>query len=136
VIGEFMILSGTFVSDKLPTPFFFTLFAATGVILAAVYMLHATLRMFWGPNDNPENQELADVGRREFAVLAPLVALVFVLGLFPGVFLDKMNPSVDAFLRNYDTKLRESYENDTARLVRLDAEFNKLALLQGAGDGQ
>jgi NADH-quinone oxidoreductase subunit M len=135
-IGEFMILSGTFVSDKLPTPFFFTLFAATGVILAAVYMLHATLRMFWGPNDNPENQELADVGRREFTALAPLVALVFVLGLFPGLFLDKMNPSVEAFLRNYDAKLRESYENDTARLVRLDGESNKLALIQGAGDGQ
>jgi NADH-quinone oxidoreductase subunit M len=136
-IGEFMILNGTFVSDRLPTPFFFALFAATGVILAAVYMLHATLRMFWGPNENPDNQELADLGRRELTALAPLVALVFLLGFFPNLFLEKMNPSVDAFLRTYDAKLRDSNEDDSVRLVRLDVGGErKLALKQDAGDGR
>jgi NADH-quinone oxidoreductase subunit M len=139
-VGEFMILNGTFVSERLPTPFFFTLFAATGVILAAVYMLHATLKMFWGPNENPENQELADVGKREFTVLAPLIALVFVLGFFPGIFLDKMNPAVDAFLKDYDTKLTASNQDDSVRLLKAsverDSKGNKLALNQGAGDGQ
>ena len=119
-IGEFMILNGTYVSDKLPSAFFFTLFAATGVILAAVYMLHATLRMFWGPNDNPENQELADVGKRELSVLAPLIALIFLLGVFPNLFLEKMNPSVDAFLANYEEKLLESSKNDDARMLSLE----------------
>ena len=69
-IGEFMILNGTFMSRGLPTPFFFTAFATTGVILAAVYMLHAVLKMFWGPLDNDENKELADVGERELTTLA------------------------------------------------------------------
>jgi NADH-quinone oxidoreductase subunit M len=116
-IGEFMILNGTFVSEGLPTPFFFTLFAATGVILAAVYMLHAVLKMFWGPLDNDENKELADVGGRELIALGPLVVLVFVLGFFPGVFLEKMNPSVQAFLAQYQTKLLESVKDDTVRVV-------------------
>jgi NADH-quinone oxidoreductase subunit M len=112
-IGEFMILNGTFLSHELVNPFGFTLFAATGVILAAIYMLHATLKMFWGPLDNSENQELADVGGRELTALLPLVAFVFVLGFFPGVFLEKMNPSVDAFLKNYEAKLLDSNNKDS-----------------------
>lgn len=135
-IGEFMILSGTFVSKNLPSSFMFTLFAATGVILAAVYMLHATLKMFWGPNDNPENQELADVGKRELSVLAPLIVLIFVLGLFPNIFLEKMNPSINAFLANYDTKLEATNKNDTPRVLALDgsrALSEKFALRESDG---
>ena len=49
-----------------------TLFATTGVILAAVYMLHAVLKMFWGPLDNPENEGLADLSRREGIGLAEI----------------------------------------------------------------
>jgi NADH-quinone oxidoreductase subunit M len=120
-IGEFMILNGTFLSRNLPTPFFFTLFAATGVILAAVYMLHAVLKMFWGPLDNPENEGLPDVGKRELTALAPLIAMVFVLGLAPSLFLDKMNPAVDAFLRDYDRKLHDSNYNDNAHLLEAAA---------------
>jgi NADH-quinone oxidoreductase subunit M len=115
-IGEFMILNGTFVSEGLPTPFFYTLLAATGVILAAVYMLHAVLKMFWGPLDNDENKEVADVSKRELTVLAPLIALVFLLGFFPGLFLERMNPSVDAFLSRYNEKLVDSVEDDSVRL--------------------
>jgi NADH-quinone oxidoreductase subunit M len=120
-IGEFMILNGTFLSRNLPTPFLFTLFASTGVILAAVYMLHAVLKMFWGPLDNPENEGLPDLGRRELTTLLPLVAMVFVLGFAPGLFLDKMNPTVEAFLREYDRKLHDSNYNDNAHLLKAEA---------------
>jgi NADH-quinone oxidoreductase subunit M len=112
-VGEFMILNGTFLSHELVNPFGFTLFAATGVILAAIYMLHATLKMFWGPLDNAENEHLADVGGRELTTLLPLVGFVFVLGFFPGVFLEKMNPSVDAFLKSYEAKLLDSNNKDS-----------------------
>jgi NADH-quinone oxidoreductase subunit M len=111
-VGEFMILNGTFLSHELVNPFMFTLFAATGVILAAIYMLHATLKMFWGPLENPENEHLADVGGRELTTLLPLVGFVFVLGFFPGVFLEKMNPTVDAFLKSYEAKLLDSNNKD------------------------
>jgi len=117
-VGEFMILNGTFLSEGLPTPFFFTLFAATGVILAAVYMLHAVLKMFWGPITNDENKELADMGGRELFVLSPLIVLVFVLGFFPGFFLEKMNPAVDAFLAQYQGKLVEIVDDDSVHLYQ------------------
>jgi NADH-quinone oxidoreductase subunit M len=139
-IGEFMILNGTFLSERLPTAFVFALFASTGVILAAIYMLHAVLKMFWGPLDNPENEGLSDVSGRELTALAPLLALVFVLGFFPGVFLEKMNPAVDGFLRAYNAKLIESSENDEARVLKADALNGatrgdvKLALGQAEGD--
>jgi NADH-quinone oxidoreductase subunit M len=101
-------------------------------------MLHATLRMFWGPNDNPENQDLPDVGKRELTVLAPLIALVFLLGFFPNLFLEKMNPAVDAFLANYDLKLRESNQDDSARVLSAadsyPARTKTFALRESAGD--
>ncbi len=139
-IGEFMILNGTFVSDRLPTPFFFALLAATGVVLAAVYMLHAVLKMFWGPITNQANEHLADVGRRELSLLLPLTALIFVLGFFPGIFLDKMNPSVDGFLANYRQKLLDTAEDDSARLwksaaIDVPEKTPKFALSVGAGSG-
>jgi NADH-quinone oxidoreductase subunit M len=112
-IGEFMILNGAFLSHELVNPFVLTLFAATGVILAAIYMLHATLKMFWGPLENAENQQLADVGGRELTTLLPLVAFVFLLGFFPGVFLEKMNPSIDSFLKSYEAKLLDSNNKDS-----------------------
>jgi NADH-quinone oxidoreductase subunit M len=136
-IGEFMVLNGTFLSRNLPTPFFFALFASTGVILAAVYMLHAVLKMFWGPLSNPENEGLADVGGREMTVLAPLIAMVFLLGFAPSLFLDRMNPSVEAFLRDYNRKLQDSNYNDNVHLLK--AEAHKPATQQVAlnvGDGQ
>ncbi|MET0339821.1 MAG: NADH-quinone oxidoreductase subunit M [Polyangiales bacterium] len=135
-IGEFMILNGTFLSRNLPTPFFFALIAATGVILAAVYMLHAVLKMFWGPNDNAENQGLADIGARELTTLGPLIALVFLLGFVPGLFLDKMNPAVEAFLRDYDRKLHDSNYNDSVHLLKaeLDHGATDLYARRAAGD--
>jgi len=73
-VGEFMVLSGTFVSRNLGLwPKTFTLFAATGVILAAIYMLHAVLKTFWGPLDNEKNQNLTDLTTRERWILAPLI---------------------------------------------------------------
>ena len=61
---------------------------ALGVILAAVYMLHAVQKMFLGPLDKPENQGLPDLTRRELLALAPLIVLVFVIGFFPNVVPD------------------------------------------------
>ena len=105
-VGEFMILAGTFMSDTLGQygPISAT-FAATGVILAAVYMLHAVLKMFWGPVSNPENRDLPDLSGREWLVLSPLLVLIFYIGLFPARMLGDMKPSVDQFAVEYRAKL-------------------------------
>lgn len=117
-VGEFMILSGAFLSDALyPWPQIFTLVAATGVILAAIYMLHAVLKMFWGPVTKKENEDLPDVTRREVASLAPLLVLVFWIGLFPSTFLTPMQASVDHFIYDFENKMQWSNNDDSLRLL-------------------
>ena len=102
-VGEFMVLSSSFVATRTFAAWsqVFTVFAAIGVILAAVYMLHAVLKTLWGPLDNEKNQELPDLTSRERWILAPLVALVFWIGLAPSFFLDPMEASVEQLIVTY-----------------------------------
>jgi len=90
-VGEFMIITGTFISNKLGH---FNgvqaVGAALGVILGAVYMLGAVQKMFFGPITKPENKALHDINRREILAVAPLIVLIFVIGLFPNIFLSRM----------------------------------------------
>ncbi len=120
-VGEFMILSGAFLSNgEIGYQSFwwaFTLLAATGVIFAAVYMLHAVLRVFWGKVTIEENQGLTDLNAREVLALIPLVALIFWIGLYPSFFLNKMDASVTAFLDDFDRSYEAAKQNDELRLL-------------------
>ena len=90
-----LVIAGTFVSERLGTfAGIHTVGAAAGVILAAVYMLGVVQKVFFGPLTNPKNKSLPDLTVRESLAVAPLVLLVFVIGLFPSVFLDRMKESV------------------------------------------
>jgi NADH-quinone oxidoreductase subunit M len=75
--------------------------AGTGVIFAAVYMLLATQKVFFGPIKHKENQHLADLSLRESLVLAPLCIVAVLMGLFPQPFLDAVQPSVAAYTREF-----------------------------------
>ncbi|HWB88939.1 MAG TPA: NADH-quinone oxidoreductase subunit M [Acidimicrobiia bacterium] len=92
-VGEFLVLIGSFTT--LPVP---TIVAASGVILAAIYLLWAYERVFTGLPETEENRLLPDLSAREVSLLAPLAALVLVLGLYPNVLLDKIAPSTEALL--------------------------------------
>jgi len=92
-VGEFMILLGAFKYAWMPT-----VLATTGVIFGAVYMLWAYQRMMFGPVTNHQNEKLQDLNARELLYLAPLVVLIFGMGLYPQPLLDRIQPSVDAFL--------------------------------------
>jgi len=94
-VGEFLILLGTFIQSR---ERWFAIFAVSGLILGALYMLWAYERVMWGPLDNPVNQTIADLTWREIAVLAPLVALMLLMVLYPRPLLDRMEPSVGALL--------------------------------------
>jgi NADH-quinone oxidoreductase subunit M len=95
-VGEFMIISGTFVSERLNTfAGIHTVGAAAGVILAAVYMLGAVQKMFFGPLTNPKNKHLPDVTVRETLALAPLVLMIFVIGFFPSIFTSRMKDTIE-----------------------------------------
>jgi NADH-quinone oxidoreductase subunit M len=102
-VGEFLILLGAFKFAPLPT-----VLATTGVIFGAAYMLWAYQRMMFGPLSNHENQKLKDLSPREWAYLLPLVALIFIMGLFPQPFLDRINPSVEALLGRIEAHYDQS----------------------------
>ncbi|MEE8410708.1 MAG: NADH-quinone oxidoreductase subunit M, partial [Myxococcota bacterium] len=92
--------------------------AGTGVIFAAVYMLLATQRVFFGPINHPENEKLTDLTFRESMVLGPLVIVAVLMGLFPKPFLDTINPTVESYTRTFRAR---------AELPQLDAK-SKAAL--------
>jgi NADH-quinone oxidoreductase subunit M len=119
-IGEFMIVMGTFVSQTLGGQAKLQAgLASAGVILAAVYMLSVVQRVFFGPLSNPKNKRLLDINVRETVAVAPLIALIFVIGLFPNLFLSRMGDGVSAVLERYQDS-RKSYldqgDSNTARL--------------------
>ena len=92
-IGEFLILMGSFLTLK-----WYAIIAASGVILAAVYLLWAYERVFTGPIVKPENEKLLDLDFREIAILSTLAALMLIIGLYPKIALDKIGPSTEAVL--------------------------------------
>jgi NADH-quinone oxidoreductase subunit M len=92
-VGEFLVLIGSF-----PTLPGFVIAAATGVVLAAIYLLWAYERVFTGVPDKEENSILTDLSPREIGLLAPLAALIVVIGLYPGFLLDRITPSTEAVL--------------------------------------
>jgi NADH-quinone oxidoreductase subunit M len=101
-VGEFMVIMGTIVSQPLGRwATSQAAVAAFGVILAAVYMLSVVQKVFFGPLDNPKNAKLTDLNVRETIALAPLLVLVFVLGLFPNIILGRMHDSVTGVIGRY-----------------------------------
>jgi NADH-quinone oxidoreductase subunit M len=87
-VGEFMIITSTFASTKLGKfNGIDSMGAAIGVILGALYMLSVVQKMFFGPITKDENKKLQDINQRELLAVAPLILMIFVIGLFPNIFL-------------------------------------------------
>ncbi len=88
-IGEFLVLVGAFKTDS-----WLAAFAATGVILGAVYMLYLYRRVVFGELTKEHLMKITDLNRREVLIFAPLIILVFWMGIYPVSFLDVMHVSV------------------------------------------
>jgi NADH-quinone oxidoreductase subunit M len=89
-VGEFLVLLGSFESELR----WWTVVASSGVILSAVYMLWMFQRVMFGELDNPKNQSLNDLNAREIAIMVPLLALIFIMGIYPNPFIEKMDPAI------------------------------------------
>jgi NADH-quinone oxidoreductase subunit M len=108
-VGEFLILTGSFKTFP-----WLTVIATSGVVLGAVYMLTLYLKTMYGELDEQKNGDLTDVNARELVTFAPLLVMVFWMGLYPQPFLRVIEPTMQAYL----TMVRErasalhSYEFD------------------------
>ncbi len=87
-VSEFLVLVGTF--TRYPWA---AIIATVGIILAALYVLILVQRSLHGPIA-PGNENLPDLSRREKYAIAPVLAVIIVLGFFPKPLLDVINPTV------------------------------------------
>jgi len=99
-VGEFLVLIGSYESDLR----WYGLIATSGVILSAVYMLWMFQRVMFGELNNPKNQKLADLNGREIVIMLPLLALIFIMGIYPTPFIEKMAPSIDKLIAQSSIK--------------------------------
>jgi NADH-quinone oxidoreductase subunit M len=84
-VGEFLTLKGAFTSDVLGS-YWYTVFAASGVIFAAVYLLWMFRRVMFGTVDNEANMNLKDITGREWAMFIPMVILAVWIGVYSKSF--------------------------------------------------
>jgi NADH:ubiquinone oxidoreductase subunit 4 (subunit M) len=95
-VGEFLILVGSFLTRR-----WWTVVAAAGVILAALYLLWAYQRVFHGEPDE-DNADVPDLTWREGLVMAPLLGLIVFLGIYPKPMLERIEPAVTALVAHVE----------------------------------
>jgi len=96
-VGEFVILLGTFKVNWVAAAF-----GTFGIVLAAWYLLTAVRKLLFGPF-NPANDSLRDMNGREILIAVSLVVLFFVIGLFPNLLFQKINPATAELVERTNT---------------------------------
>ena len=95
-IGEFLVILGTFARNRA-----FGAIAAIGVVLAAIYLLWAYQRMAHGPVP-AKHANYPDLSAREYALLAPVLALILLIGIYPKPLLDRIDPTSSRIVKTVD----------------------------------
>ncbi len=116
-VGEFLILLGAFKANMV-----YGIIAASGVVLAAVYMLWMFQRVVWGEVKDERNRKLPDLSLREWFILTPLVILMFWIGLYPAAFLKKTELSAKLVIEQVRIRQIESL-NELYATVRKDEQI-------------
>ncbi len=96
-IGEFLTIIGAF---KVNT--FLAFFAATGIILSAVYMLFLYKRIIFGNITNDKLKNILDLNLREKTIMIPLIIVIIIIGIFPNIFLEPMRLPIENIINNYE----------------------------------
>jgi NADH-quinone oxidoreductase subunit M len=95
-VGEFLVLLGAFKANL-----WVGVLAASGVVLGATYMLWLYRKVIFGDLVRDDLKNILDLEAREVAVFAPLVALVFWMGVYPNSFLELIEPSVQNLISGF-----------------------------------
>jgi NADH-quinone oxidoreductase subunit M len=99
-VGEFLVLVGLFQVDT-----WVALLCASGMVLGAAYMLYLYRRVIFGVMTKADLKAISDLAWKERVVFAPLVAIVFWMGIYPASFIDIFAASVSNLIDNYNTAL-------------------------------
>lgn len=100
-VGEFLTLMGAFQVDTVVA-----VFATTGVVLGAAYMLVLYRRVVFGEQVNKDAAKMKDLNKLEYSYFIPLILLVLWLGIAPSVVMDKVAPSVEKLIGQYEAGLK------------------------------
>ncbi len=116
-IGEFLIIFSAFKAKKL-----LGVFAATGIILGAGYMLRLYQNIFFEkPKPDYEKEghhPVWDLNAREVITLIPLIVLVFWIGFYPNAFLSYMHASVQHLIEQVNQTAYAGQESLIAEYIR------------------
>jgi NADH-quinone oxidoreductase subunit M len=96
-VGEFLTLAGVYQVNT-----WVAFLAATGVILSAAYALWLYRRVIFGKLDKPALANILDLSPREIAILAPLVLLTILFGVYPKPVMDVTAASVNKLIADYN----------------------------------
>lgn len=96
-VGVFLTMVGVF-----QTQAFVAVIAMLGMVISAAALLSMYKRVIFGPLIKQSLKSLTDLDRRETAIFAALLGMIFYLGLAPGMVTDRTGPSVEAILSAYE----------------------------------
>jgi len=135
--SEFLTILGAFTSPNLGIVY--GAFAATGVVLGAVYMLHMCARVIWGPlkvpghheagdtsapghetphHDTGHHDSKTDIGTREIAILVPIAVAVILLGVMPsGMMNSILGPVQDLRMTSSEKQARNASQLEVPKLA-------------------
>ena len=99
-VGEFLILIGAFKANT-----WVAALAATGLIFSAAYMLYLYRRVIFGLLVKENLKSIVDLNKRELLIFSPLVLVVLFMGIYPIIFLDVMQASVENLIDRYQSAL-------------------------------
>jgi NADH-quinone oxidoreductase subunit M len=109
-IGEFTILQGAFVVNKA-----WAAWGTLGIVLGAAYLLWLYQRTMFGPVTHEVNKSLPDLNLREYAVLLPLIAMAFWIGIYPKPFFDYINRPVERIVRQVNPDFYKPAQSQLAQ---------------------
>ncbi len=129
-VGEFLTIFGAFESDILGVSF--AAFAATGLILGAVYILYMVGKVVMGPVREPKEYagKVNDLNVGEIMTLAPIAAMCLALGLYPTPVLKSLEPAIGSVMMTVDQQF-----NHGSRLVQSDHPQYEAWLVIDATEG-
>ena len=128
-VGELLVLLGAFNAHR-----WWAVVAASGVILAAVYLLWAYQRVFHGPATGA-NAEMSDLRWREGLIMVPFVAAIVFMGVYPKPVIDRIEPAVDAIIAHVEDNVAGFAEPVADRQPAVSLEDLEHMVGHGGGRG-